>query len=374
MKTPRFTVLGAGNGGLATAGVLALSGHDVTLFESKDFEKNLEPIRESGVITLLGEISGRAPIHNTTTDIGEAIDSADVVIIVTPSSAHRPLATLCVPFLKSGQIVVLHPGRPGGALEFINSAEIPEGVIVAETQSLLYAVRKLSQYVSVPASKLESLLGNQVWLYAVKKKVSIASIPSTETQKVVDLVKEVFPQLVPAESVLETSLNDVGSVFHPAPALLNLARIDSGERFLHYHEGISKSVARIVEAIDKERLSVCASLDVKGISAKKWLAETYDVEGEDLFEALQNHDAYIYAHSPQQDIMHHYYLIEVPMELVPISSLGQLTGTPTPCIDAVITLVSELHQKNHRQEGRNAARMGLEGLTKEQIIAKAKGG
>jgi len=370
----RYTVIGAGNGGLATAGVLALKGHEVTLFESEQFEANLAPVRESGAVTLLGEISGTAPISHMTTDIQEAISGADVMIVVTPSSAHRYIADICAPHLRDGQVVVLHPGRPGGALEFVNSANLPPGVIVAETQSLLYAVRTLSQYVSIPSDRLVSLLGDKVWLYAVKRKVRIAAIPSRRTQHVISLLHEPFPQLVPADSVLETSLNDVGGVFHPTPALLNLARIDRGERFLHYHEGITRSVARIIEGIDEERLRICDTLRVASVSAKDWLKETYDVDGEDLFSALQNHEAYKYAHSPQQPVENHYYLNEIPMELVPLSSIARLIGTPTPCIDAVITLLSQLHRRDLRAEGRTAERLGLQGLNAAQIVEKAKGG
>jgi len=369
----RYTVIGAGNGGLATAGVLALGGHTVTLFESKQFEANLQPVRASGTVTLFGEISGSAAIRHTTTDIEEAVTGADVVIVVTPSSAHRYIAGICAPFLAEGQVVILHPGRPGGALEFVNRADLRSGVIVAETQSLLYAVRTLSQYVSIPSDQLAQVLGDKVWLYAVKRKVRIAAIPSTETQRVVAMVREPFPQLVAAESVLETSLNDVGGVFHPAPALLNLARIDRGERFLHYHEGITKSVARIVEGIDEERLSICRALGVQAVSAKDWLKETYDVDGEDLYAALQNHTAYRYAHSPQQKVENHYYLNEIPMELVPLSSIAEEIGVRTPCIDAVIALLSQLHQRDLRVEGRTADRLGLAGLTAAEILKKAKG-
>lgn len=43
-----------------------------------------------------------------------------MILIVVPAFAHKELAEKMVPFLEDGQIIVLNPGRTGGALEFYN--------------------------------------------------------------------------------------------------------------------------------------------------------------------------------------------------------------------------------------------------------------
>ena len=55
------------------------------------------------------------------------------------------------------------------------------------------------------------------------------------------------------------------------------------------------------------------------------------------------------------------------MSLVPISTLGQVAGVPTPNIDAVIQLTSSIYQTDFRSKGRCAANLGLDGMTKEQV-------
>ena len=49
---PKFAVLGAGNGGLATSADLAVRGFDVSLWEHPDFKANITPIQEKGGIIL----------------------------------------------------------------------------------------------------------------------------------------------------------------------------------------------------------------------------------------------------------------------------------------------------------------------------------
>ncbi len=44
-------------------------------------------------------------------------------MVVTPSSAHREIASDARAHLKDGQIVVLHPGRTCGAIEFTKVLE-----------------------------------------------------------------------------------------------------------------------------------------------------------------------------------------------------------------------------------------------------------
>ena len=115
-EVTRFTVIGAGHGGKAMAADLAIKGFPVTLY-------NRTPER-IGEIALRGEIEleyedgtsrlGRLAL--VTSDIAEALTSADVIMVVLPASGHRGVAHTCAPHLRDGQIVILNPGRTGGAL------------------------------------------------------------------------------------------------------------------------------------------------------------------------------------------------------------------------------------------------------------------
>ncbi len=113
---PKFCVLGAGNGGLAVAGHLVLKGFQTTIFNRSQFR--LSAVRARGGIELEGEVEGFAPIELATTDAGEAIREADVLMVVVPANGHRFMAERTAPHLRDGQVVLLNPGRTGERLSF----------------------------------------------------------------------------------------------------------------------------------------------------------------------------------------------------------------------------------------------------------------
>ena len=65
-------------------------------------------------------------------------------MVTTPATGHYELACLMAPYLKDGQIIVLNPGRTGGALEVyetIRNYGCDKDIIVAEAQTFIYACR-----------------------------------------------------------------------------------------------------------------------------------------------------------------------------------------------------------------------------------------
>jgi opine dehydrogenase len=77
-------------------------------------------------------------------EIEKALDGADIIYAVGPAYSTRPFAEACRPYLKKGQIVIVCPSSCGGAIEFKNGAGLDlrdEGIVVAETSTLPYAVR-----------------------------------------------------------------------------------------------------------------------------------------------------------------------------------------------------------------------------------------
>jgi opine dehydrogenase len=353
------TVVGAGNGGLSFAAWLALEGCRVNLYDK--FEKTLTDIRDAGGVSLKSPSkNGFARLNRVTSDIEEALEGSALVMVATPAFAHRDVADACAPFLSEGQTVVLNPGRTAGALEFRNVVKErnPDAdFIVAEAQSLLFACRKTG-----PAEST---------VYKVKQRMPLAALPSTRTDEVVKALAPCFPQFVPAGSVLETSLMNIGAIFHPVPAILNIARIDAGENFEHYMQGISPSVANVLERLDRERLAVASAMGVRTMSALEWLEDAYDVRTRDaagIYEAIQRQEQYRGIAAPK-DPFARYISEDVPTGLVPLSELGRAAGVGTPLMDAVVVLADSLHKRDYRAVGRNLKSLGLEGMSVADIGA-----
>ena len=112
---PTFAVLGAGNGGLAVAGHLAIMGFRVNLFNRS--EERLWGVQKTGGVAVEGVVEGFGKINLATTKIEEALEDSEIIMVVVPATAHRYIAEQCAPYLKDGQIIVLNPGRTFGALE-----------------------------------------------------------------------------------------------------------------------------------------------------------------------------------------------------------------------------------------------------------------
>ncbi len=176
-----------------------------------------------------------------------------------------------------------------------------------------------------------------------------------------------MPQFIPGDNVIKTSLDNVGSIFHPAVTVLNAGRIESTSGdFEYYTDGISPSVSLILEKMDKERVSVAEALGFRAMTAREWLYIAYDSAGRTLFEAMRNNRGYDGIMAPKT-LLHRYITEDVPMSLVPIASLGKFCEVETPAIDAVILLASILHGKNYWQCGRTVEKMGLEGMTLKDL-------
>jgi opine dehydrogenase len=349
----KVAVIGAGNGGMAISAYLSLSGVSVNLCDL--FPEYTNDIIKEGGIKLEGvDMTGFAKMNLITNNIKDAIKGVTLIMIVTPAFAHQMIARECSKYLEDGQIVVLNPGRTAGALCFSNEIrknKCTNNIIVAETQTLIYSCRKRN--------------GSTVEIKGVKNKVDIAS---SKVNEVVNVLKPYYPQFEPRQSVIYTSLLNIGSMFHPAPMLMNIGRIESDiNGFEHYKDGMSKSVVKFIEKLDEERMNVAKGFSIEIRSIKDWLKDSYKVSGDSVYELIQSNSAYNGVNAAKTlDIR--YVTEDVPTGLVPISELGKIVGVTTPNIDAIITILSTVYERDFRKEGRNLENLGINNMDKEELI------
>ncbi len=353
----RYTVVGAGHGGKAMAAHLALLGLPVTLFNrTPESVMAIKLRRGIEVESAEGGPHGFGRLACVTSDMGEALEGADVVMVVVPSSAHAEVAATAVPHLRDGQIVVLHPGRTCGAIEFVKVLEdggCEANVVVAEAETLIYACRSEG-----PA---------QARIFRIKEAVPLAALPATRTPEVLEALAPAYPQFVDGTNVLHTSLDNMGAIFHPALTILNAGRIEStGGEFQFYIDGVTPSVARTLEVLDRERVTVAASLGIRTRTAIEWLKMAYDATGNDLYETIHNQPGY-YGITAPTTLNHRYITEDVPMSLVPIAALGQHSGVSVRGIDSIIRLACIIHRTDYWRRGRTLERLGIEGLSVSEI-------
>jgi opine dehydrogenase len=360
----KYTVLGAGHGGKAMAAHLALMGTDVALW-NRTFE-HVSIIKQRGGIELESEdptLHGFGKLTLVTSDMKRAIAHAPVIMVVVPSSAHADIARAAAPFLKDGQIVLLHPGRTLGALEFIKvvrDSGCTANITVAEAETFIYASRS-----DGPA---------QARIFRVKEAVPLAAVPATRNELVLNAIRDSYPQFIDGVDVLNTGLNNMGAIFHPALTLLNAGWIEHTHGdYQFYIDGVTPSVARVLEALDRERVTVAAAVGIRARTSLEWLKLAYDTIGEDLHEAIHNQPGYYGIKAPAT--LHHRYIFEdVPMSLVPIASLGLRYGVSVRAMESIIRLASIIHRTDYWRRGRTVEKLGLEQWSVSELTRFVKEG
>ncbi len=354
----KITVLGAGAGGTAVAFDCASHGHDIRLFDFEPFPDNIAAIVEAGGIRAEGDIEGFAEIAYAGHDIDAALTDAELIYAVGPAYSTEPFGKAVAGKLREGQTVIVTPGSCGGALAFKRAAGLAvddDSIRLAETSTLHYAVRLTEP-------------GHIRVFLKLKAGNLLAALPKQNTEAILEIISDVYPSMEPASSVLQTSLQNANPIIHPSVTLSNAARIEmTGGDFLFYEEGVSDSVGRLIEALDKERIAIGEKLGLTILPDP--------VMGMCQGYMLENNYGESYRKAPgflgigaQHSLDHRYLHEDVGYGLVFMSDLGRQVGVETPGIDAVINVASIVMARDYRAEApRTPETLGIEGLSAEEL-------
>lgn len=359
----KVAVLGAGHGGCAVTGDLTLRGYEVRL-HGRSAER-VAALR--GGITVRGVREGVARPALVTTSLADAVAGADLVALIVPSVAHGGYATALAPLLPEGATVFLDPGHTGGALHFATAFARAGGrrVRLCETVTLTHICR-----MEGPAT---------VAIYRITSNLRFAALPGRDAAGLAAELRPLFPDIVPVAHVLETGLMNLNAVIHPPGMLMNAGWIEfTRGDFLFYREAITPAVARMIEAVDAERLAVARAL---GVDVPAFI-DYFCTAGLTTEEARASRSVYraMQESGPNRTIKsppsldHRYVHEDVGYGLVPMAELGVLAGAPTAVIDAVIVLCSVAMERDYRREGLTLDGMGLAGLTREALLTKIREG
>ncbi|MBN1333024.1 MAG: NAD/NADP octopine/nopaline dehydrogenase family protein [Synergistales bacterium] len=356
----KIAVLGAGNGGQALSGHLAMKGNDVRLYEHPAFADKLEKIKQQGGIELNGAIEGFGRLR-ASSDMEEVLEGTEVVYVVVPSFGQIPIMKEALPYIEEGMKFIFIPGNFGSleAMKLMKDKGVRSDVLLCETDTLPYACRA-----DAPG---------KVHVWGLKKGMSIAALPASLTEDLISHIQEVFPiPLHPAGNVLSIAFSNLNMIVHCAAVLLNAGRIEgTGGDFRFYTDGITPAVGRLEELLDAERVKVGDAYHLGLIPAVEWIKKAYPVDGESIYELLSKNPVYAkHGSDAPKTVKHRYVTEDVPNLLVPVVSFARAAGVETPLTDSLITLLSAINGDNYLEEGRNLSRLGLEGVSMDQILEK----
>jgi opine dehydrogenase len=349
-------IIGAGIGGIYLAAEIGTLGHSPRLTDRDD--TRLGAIRDRGGLDV--EPGGFVPIERVTTGLAAAVDGAEIIAVCTGGTYQEGVARGLAPLLRDGQTILLIQGNTGGALVFrrvLDAAGCKTAVDIAEMDNYPYSCWRPTPTTIRPIVR--------------KKFLQIAAFPGNRIGPVFARLSPLFPHAVAAPTVISTGFTNANAMLHVANCVANAGKIDRGESYKFYAEGVTPSVARLYGAINAERVAVAAALGAEVPALEDWFERTYGVRGATLSETCQllttNSDGPYQATGTPKSWDHKYIAEDVPVGLIPMSALGHAAGVPTPRIDAVIELARVLAGTDFAASARSLERMGLADLNAAEI-------
>jgi opine dehydrogenase len=266
MPQTTVAIIGAGIGGVYLAAELGLLGCKLRLHDRDD--SRLINIRARGGIEVEGERGGFAAIERVTTDPAAAVDGAEIIVIVTGGTFQEGAARDLAPHLRDGQIVLLIQGNTGGCLvvrRALDRAGCRASVDIAEMDNYPYSCWRLGPARIRPIVK--------------KRWLQIATFPGNRIAAVFAKLSPLFPEAVAAPSIVSTGFMNANAMLHVANCVGNAGRIDNGEAYKFYAEGVTPAVARLYRAINAERAAVAAAFGASAPNLEDWFERAYGVRG-----------------------------------------------------------------------------------------------
>jgi opine dehydrogenase len=355
----KIAILGAGNGGFMAAADMGSRGYEAVLYSRNP--KKIKGVKEKGGIEVLdidSKPTGTFGKLRATSDIADAVKDAQVILNPVPYFVCEDYARRVAPHLEDGQIV-LYLGKGGASLDWakvVRELGVTKKVYLADCNTLPYGASRKGEY--------------QVRLENRTQNLIVATFPGKDIEYVGDVAETLFGSelgytIRRGQNAIDSILVDYNAITHTPPMICNAALIESGAADFHLFgpKENSRSVVRMIEKIDRERMAIGQKLGLTQYTLEEEiLMVKWNPHGEE--HVLPLYDA---IHTPFLEVCEGPFTLDtrhltedIPYGLVTYSSLGRMLGVPTPVSDAVITIAETLLDRDFRKMGRTVERMGFD--------------
>jgi opine dehydrogenase len=305
-----FTVIGAGNTGYACTCYLMDKGYSVTLY-TRDEEK-AEEINASG-ITAAGAIEGNFT-PKATCQLDRAVMESQYIFLTTQSDAHLNAIEAMADYVTSGHRIIIINGS-WGAYEAHSVLGGNEKIFIGETAAPFFIARRSDN--------------RHIHILAVNREVEFSAVTDEKTRIVVEEMKDIFPQLRPASSILETSLRNIGPILRVPLALLNMSRLERGEVFPFWKEGVTPAGVTLIEKTDNERMAVAKGLGITLTPVLERIHYLLDAKYDNLYDALTKDEICLKIEAlstlTKRDLIE-----DIIFGIIPLVALGERLQMETP--------------------------------------------
>ncbi len=347
-----IAVLGGGHGCYAAAADLTEQGHSVRLWR-RDAHA-LQPLLERPVILLKDE-HGERPVSvgQVCTEIGQAVQGAQLVLIPSPAVAQQDIARALAPHLEDGQVVFLPPGTFGSYIMSQTARVLGSKADVAwaETGTLPWLARKHG-----PATVAITMRAT---------RLPTGVYPATKAAHAMGVISQAFPSVEPCEDALSGALMNAGPIIHPPLILLNAAPLQHFPEWDIHNEGTQPAVRAVTTQLDNERIAVREAL---GYAAPHFpLSDHYE---NDQWMYGDSHKKLVDSGDWREHIdlhTHRYMTEDVVLGLAFLASVADWAKCDAPIAKGLLAIAGGILGKDLRKGERTLGALGLDGLSKDQM-------
>jgi opine dehydrogenase len=374
-------VLGAGNVGQTMAADLALKNYRVRLYELPEFaERSLGNVLETHKIELTGSQlnfkwfrnEGVAEIDVVTTNMAEAIEGVELILISVPASGHQVFFEKMIPHLEDGQIVSLFPDNYGSLL-LRRMLKDETKILVGGWTSAPYGTRMLAP------GKIDCM----VRAYRLRGD----TLPSKDWTEFLraheDLPFFIPTKLEQADTVIAVGLENPNPIVHVPGSILNVGAMEvsqtedvlgvgKGEWSLYKH-GMSPAVVRVIEAYYNELCDIANSIGIKLLKySKEQFYHKHTIMHESFLAPFYEASPIMGIKGPLS-IEDRYFTEDIPVGTVMAWRLAKKFGVKTPLIESLIHLGSVICGRDFFEKGRTLEELGIVNLDAKDLVRYLKG-
>ena len=344
--------------GAVCASDLTLSGHSVRFAVFPEQQALIPEVRKAGGFTvegdpqhLISKKTGFVKLDRICDTTAEALRDAEAVLIEVDIQQLEKKFSALIPEFARGAVVHVqsHGYWPAARLTPLLRKAGREDVLVTEAPAPTHAAR---------------INGTVVTPKGLRQGIQIATVPASRSDEALAALKPLFPYFTAASSVLQTGLENLNLIVHPAMVLPNVGAMEraklDGRQFGFYQEGVVPSAGVLGDALDAERKLVCEAYGVEHTSMAKAIEQYYGFKSNTFYEGMQNP---VYKSFPpfQPDIWRTWAADDLPYAIVPCVQLADQAGIAVPLHRAFGEILGVLLGVDTWKYGPSLADMDLAG-------------
>jgi len=378
-------ILGGGTCAQTFAAEFTLAGHKVRLYELPELAPGtLSEVLRSHEIELGGtqtnfkwfRRAGVARVDVVTTDVSEALRGAGLIIVAVPAKGHKPFFEKMIPYLERGQVISIFPDNFGSLMlrTMMREKGCNVDVIIGGWSSMPYGVRAVGPGKVDCLMRTRELLGD--------------ALPSKDGDKFLEILKEIPAfdgtiEIKRGDTLVGVDLSNPNPVVHVPGSILNVGAMEVSEmegtlgipkgKYSMYKYGMSPAVARVQFAFYQEERKIA---DAMGIRMAEYREDQFFWKGGVM--GVEFWGPFVDVVMPPivgpTSTEHRYFTEDIPVGAVVRHNLAEKFGVDVPIIESMILLGSAICQRDFFREGRSLKELGLEDLSKQQIITYLREG